>query len=128
MPLIAPNHSARAMVSPIRTLREFRSAPVGSQVSVGGWVEDVRNLGSIGFVLIRLREATVQVTTKKKADEALFRRLTELTRERVVRVRGTIVENPEARHRRGLVPAPVDVLAEAATPLPLGVVRKVGGG
>src|SRR3990172_5586636 len=88
MPLIAPNHSARAMVPPIRTLREFRSAPVGSQMSVGGWVEDVRNLGSIAFVLIRLREATVQVTTKKKTDEALFRRLTELTRERGVRGRG----------------------------------------
>ena len=114
------------MVPPIRTLREFRSAPVGSQMSVGGWVEDVRNLGSIAFVLIRLREATVQVTTKKKADEALFRRLTELTRESVVRVRGTIVENPEARHGRELVPAAVDVLAAAATPLPLGVVDKVG--
>src|SRR3972149_7049844 len=126
MPLIAPNHSARAMVPPIRTLREFRSAPVGSQMSVGGWVEDVRNLGSIAFVLIRLREATVQVTTKKKTDEALFRRLTELTRESVVRVRGTIDENLEARHGRELVPAAVDVLAAAATPLPLGVVAQVG--
>ncbi len=114
------------MPSPVRTLAEFRAVSPGSIVVVGGWVEDVRNLGSLAFVLVRLRDATVQVTTKKKADEALFRRVTDLTRESVVRFAGTVVENREARHGREMIPHTVEVLAAAATPLPLGVVDKVG--
>ncbi|HLB66941.1 MAG TPA: aspartate--tRNA(Asn) ligase [Thermoplasmata archaeon] len=114
------------MPSPIRTLAEFRAVSPGSIVVVGGWVEDVRNLGSLAFVLVRLRDATVQVTTKKKADEALFRRVTDLPRESVVRFAGTVIENPEARHGREMIPSTVEVLASAATPLPLGVVDKVG--
>jgi len=111
------------MPSPIRTLAEFRAVSPGSIVVVGGWVEDVRNLGSLAFVLVRLRDATVQVTTKKKADEALFRRVTDLPRESVVRFAGTVIENPEARHGREMIPSTVEVLASAATPLPLGVVE-----
>ena len=114
------------MPSPIRTLAEFQAVSPGSIVVVGGWVEDVRNLGSLAFVLVRLRDATVQVTAKKKADESLFRRVTDLTRESVVRFAGTVVENREARHGREMIPSTVEVLAAAATPLPLGVVDKVG--
>ncbi len=114
------------MPSPIRLLAGFRSVSPGSSVVVGGWVEDVRNLGSLAFVLVRLRDATVQVTAKKKADQAVFRRITNLTRESVVRFAGTVVENPEARHGREMIPSTVEVLAAAATPLPLGVVDKVG--
>ena len=114
------------MAPAIRTLAEFRAAAPGTNVDVGGWVEDVRNLGSIAFVLVRLRDATVQVTAKKKANEALFQQLTKLTRESVVRIAGSVVENKEARHGREVHPAAVEVLAAAETPLPLGVVDKVG--
>jgi aspartyl-tRNA synthetase len=114
------------MASAIRTLADFQSAAPGTNVDVGGWVEDVRNLGSIAFVLVRLCDATVQVTSKKKANEPLFQQLTKLTRESVVRIAGSVVENKEARHGREVHPAALEVLAAAETPLPLGVVDKVG--
>jgi len=111
---------------PARTLREFLAAPVGGTLELGGWVEDVRNLGSIAFVLLRLRDATVQVTAKKKGDEALFHQLTKLTRESVVKVTGKVVETKENRHGRELRPTGLEVLSPADTPLPLGVIDKVG--
>jgi nondiscriminating aspartyl-tRNA synthetase len=114
------------MAPPIRTLADFWSAPAGTTCILGGWVEDVRNLGSIAFVLLRLRDGTVQVTSKKKSDEALFAQLTKLTRESVVRIAGKVVENKEARHGREVLPSSLEVLAAAETPLPLGVVDKVG--
>src|SRR5437867_404741 len=126
MPLIAPHQSARAMGFPARTMREFLSAPVGETLLVGGWVEDVRNLGSIAFVLIRLHDGIAQVAVKKKREEALFQQLTKIPRESVVRVTGKVVENKEARHGREIQPTAVEVLAPADTPLPLGVVDKVG--
>src|SRR5437016_2152179 len=126
MPLISPRQSARGMPFPVRTMREFLSSPVGETLTVGGWVEDVRNLGSIAFILLRLRDGTAQVAAKKKRDEALFQQLTKITRESVVRVTGNVVENKEARHGREIQPTAVVVLAPAETPLPLGVVDKVG--
>ena len=114
------------MAPPVRTVHEFLSAPVDGSVVLGGWVEDVRNLGSIAFVLVRLRDGTVQVTAKKKSNEALFLQLTKLSRESVVRVAGNVVSNREARQGRELQPVRIDVLAAAAAPLPLGVVDKVG--
>src|SRR2546425_5250773 len=125
MALISPHQSAREMAPSVRTLREFVSAPAGANVALGGWVEDVRNLGSIAFILVRLRDATVQVAAKKKADEALFQELTKLPRESVVRVTGKVIENKEARHGRELLPARLEVLSLADAPLPLGVVDKV---
>ncbi len=113
------------MAPPLRGLADFRAAAPGSNVTLGGWVEDVRNLGSIAFILLRLRDGTVQVTSKKKADEALFSSLTKLTRESVVRIAGTVVENKEARQGREVLPTALEVLAPAETPLPLGVVDKV---
>ena len=111
---------------PVRTMHEFLSVPTGETLVLGGWVEDVRNLGSIAFVLIRLRDGTVQVAVKKKRDEALFQQLTKLTRESVVRVTGKVVGNKEARQGRELEPTAAEVLAAADAPLPLGVVDKVG--
>src|SRR2546427_6196517 len=126
MPLIAPHQSARAMGFPVRTMHEFLSVPTGETLVLGGWVEDVRNLGSIAFILVRLRDGTVQVAVKKKRDEALFQQLTKLTRESVVLVTGKVVANKEARQGRELEPTGAEVLAAAAAPLPLGVVDKVG--
>lgn len=111
---------------PIRTLSDFLAAKQGATISVGGWVEDIRNLGSIAFVLVRLRDATIQVTVKRKEHPALFEGLVALTRESVLRISGDIVENAEARHGRELRPTAFDVLSPATTPLPLGVVDKVG--
>src|SRR2546428_9393247 len=126
MPLISLHQSARGMAPPVRTVHEFLSAPVDGSVVLGGWVDDVRNLGSIAFVLVRWRDGTVQVTAKKKSNEALFLQLTKLSRESVVRVAGNVVSNHEARQGRELQPVRIDVLAAAAAPLPLGVVDKVG--
>ena len=114
------------MSPPVRSVREFLSAPADDDIVLGGWVEDVRNLGSIAFVLLRLRDGTVQVTVKKKANEALFLQLTKLSRESVIRVTGRVIPNQEARHGRELQPATAEVLAPADTPLPLGVVDRVG--
>ena len=57
------------------------------QVTIRGWVQEIRNLGGISFVIIRDRFGTVQVTLpKKKTDPAVFEGLTSVSRESVVSV------------------------------------------
>ena len=98
----------------------------GKDVTLAGWVEDVRNLGGIAFLIVRQRDGTFQATVKKKGAEALFDAASKLVRESVVAVRGRIQANAQVRNGWELLASSVDVLSAAAVPLPLPVADKVG--
>jgi len=40
-------------------------------ITVSGWVEDIRNIGSIAFIIVRDKKGTLQVTTLKKKNPDL---------------------------------------------------------
>ena len=98
----------------------------GSVETVAGWVQDIRNLGGIAFILLRDSTGLIQITLIKKQDTEMFKRITELPRESVIMANGPVQENTQAKMGFELVPSGIKVLAEAKTPLPLGVVDKVG--
>ncbi len=98
----------------------------GKSVLLAGWVEDVRNLGGIAFLIVRQRDGTFQATVKKKGNESLFDAASRLVRESVVAIRGTVQPNPQVRNGWELLASSVDVLSAAAAPLPLPVADKVG--
>ncbi|HID24952.1 MAG TPA: aspartate--tRNA(Asn) ligase [Thermoplasmata archaeon] len=97
----------------------------GKKVCVAGWVEDIRNLGSIAFIIVRDRKGTLQVTVFKKKQGEIFETLTSLSRESVVAIKGTCKANEKVRNGYEIIPSEVEVLSVADTPLPLGVVDKV---
>ncbi len=98
----------------------------GESVKVGGWIEDIRNLGGIAFVQLRERDGVIQVTALKKQNEELFKAITALPRESVIVVEGKLQENSEAKLGFEILPSGFSLLSEAQTPLPLGVADKVG--
>lgn len=106
--------------------KEITPAHYGLLVTVGGWVQDIRNLGGISFLQLRDRYGVVQVTTLKKRNKDLFDAVTAVPRESVLLVTGTVKESKEARAGFEILPDQVVVLNKAETPLPLGVVDKVG--
>ncbi|MDX1534329.1 MAG: aspartate--tRNA(Asn) ligase [Thermoplasmata archaeon] len=110
---------------PFRSLTDIGEAEHGAEVAVAGWLEDVRDLGGIAFLILREREGTLQLTVKPDQPEEV-RALTGLSRESVVAVRGTVQPNEKVRNGWEILPSAVEVLSEAAKPLPLGVVDKVG--
>jgi aspartyl-tRNA synthetase len=96
-------------------------------VLVAGWAQEIRDLGGIAFVIVRDRTGTLQVVVpKKRLPEALVGAIVAIPRESVVAVRGKAVPNPKARNGYEILPEEVEVLGVAGTPLPLGVVDKVG--
>ena len=98
----------------------------GQQVTVGGWVQDLRNLGGISFLQLRDRDGVIQVTTLKKKSKELFDMVASIPRESVVLVVGTVKESKEAKAGFEILPDKITVLSKAETPLPLGVIDKVG--
>ena len=105
---------------------EITPESAGSPVTVGGWVQDIRNLGGIAFIQLRDRGGVVQITVLKKNDPALFKEMASLTRESVLMVKGTVKESKEAKGGYEVLPEEFEVLNAAESPLPLGVVDKVG--
>jgi len=97
----------------------------GKEVFVAGWVEDIRNIGSIAFVIIRDKKGTLQATLLKKRNPELFASFVELSRESVVSVKGICKQSDKARNGYEILPDEFKVLSAAETPLPLGVVDKV---
>jgi aspartyl-tRNA synthetase len=106
--------------------KEITSALFGQQVTVGGWVQDLRNLGGISFLQLRDRDGVIQVTTLKKRSKDLFDLVASLPRESVLLVTGTVKESKEARAGFEVLPDNIVLLNKAETPLPLGVIDKVG--
>ncbi len=111
---------------PFKGLRQIGEEDFDREVAAAGWLEEVRNLGGIAFLLLRQREGTLQVTTVKADNEKVFKELTGLPRESVVAVRGTVRENSKVRNGFEILPDSYFVLSQSAKPLPLGVVDKVG--
>src|SRR5437870_12766978 len=113
-------------MAPFRSLSTITPADHSKEASLAGWVEDVRNLGGIAFLIVRQRDGTFQATIKKKSDPDLFNRASKIIRESVVAVRGRIDPNPQARNGWELTATALDVLSPAAAPLPIPIADKVG--
>jgi nondiscriminating aspartyl-tRNA synthetase len=105
--------------------KEITKKEYDSSVVVAGWVEDIRNLGSIAFLILRDRVGTLQLTILKKKSPELFEKLISLPRESVISVKGFCKENEKVRNGYEILPESIEVLSIAETPLPLGVVDKV---
>jgi len=97
----------------------------GKSITVAGWVEDIRNIGSIAFVILRDRKGTLQVTSLKKNNPDLFEKIVNVSRESVISVRGVCKKSDKARNGYEIIPEEVEILSFAETPLPLGVVDKI---
>jgi aspartyl-tRNA synthetase len=112
---------------PTRNSLTITEEDYDQEVAVQGWVQDVRNLGGISFVILRDKHGVLQIAVpKKKVPPEIFDELTSVSRESVVRISGIVKESNQAKMGFEIVPTSVEVLSRAASPLPLGVVDKVG--
>lgn len=74
-------------ITPISNLKEH----LDQEVTLKGWVENLRSSGRLGFVQVRDGSGVVQcVVSKKEVDEASWDALQESSQETTVEVRGTV--------------------------------------
>ena len=111
-------------------LRSHYSGDVGEEefgkhISLAGWVEDIRNLGGIAFILLRDRNGKAQITCIKKETPEIFEKITSISRESVIAVEGLCQKNDKVRNGWELLPEGMEVLSHAETPLPMGIADKV---
>jgi nondiscriminating aspartyl-tRNA synthetase len=92
----------------------------GREVMLFGWVEDIRDLGSLTFLTLRDREGAVQITiAKKQSPAAVVEKLASVGKQYAIGVRGRVKARKEAPRGVEVVPTDMRVLADVVYPLPL---------
>src|SRR2546428_14112658 len=64
--------SFSARMAPFQSFSTISPADHGKEASLAGWVEDVRNLGGIAFLIVRPRDGPFQAPIKQKPDPDPF--------------------------------------------------------
>ena len=71
-----------------KTTVELEKTKAGEQIILAGWVQEIRNLGKIAFIMLRDRDGIAQIVVSKDFPE--FSKLVKLNRESVIAVQGTV--------------------------------------
>jgi aspartyl-tRNA synthetase len=102
-------------------------ATPGEQVTVAGWVHEIRDLGGIAFLILRDKSGRIQIKFEKDAlDEELVETPLDAHRESVISVAGSVEAEDRAPTGVEVVPEALEVLAPADPELPLDPSGKVG--
>ncbi len=97
----------------------------GKEVTVAGWVKDIRDLGGIRFINLQDKEGTIQITiSKEKTNDEVIRTSDSLQRQYCISVRGLVKRMDRAPRGIEVLPIGMEVLADAKQPLPLDVTGK----
>ena len=98
----------------------------GEEVTVFGWIHEIRDLGGIAFIILRDKEDEVQVTIlKKNLSEKEKNKVKLLKREAVVGVKGTVKRSKIARKGVEIILKEMKILNLAKTPLPIDTTGKI---
>lgn len=95
---------------------DLNSSMEGKKVTVGGWVEDMRELGKLSFLTLRDVTGVAQIVLV--GEEALSQ-IKELTRQSVIRVTGIIQKSKARDFAFEIKSEKLDILTLAVQPLPI---------
>ncbi|MDR3063412.1 MAG: aspartate--tRNA(Asn) ligase, partial [Methanobrevibacter sp.] len=106
--------------------KNVNSNSVGNEITIMGWVHEIRDLGGIVFVLIRDREGRIQITAPTKhVDQEVLDTIRKLRKESVVSVKGKVQDAGKAPNGVEIIPTEIIILNEANQPLPMDPTDKV---
>jgi nondiscriminating aspartyl-tRNA synthetase len=95
-------------------------AHLGNEVTVAGWIDNLKDLPNLRFVVIRDATGLAQVTIRKKDARPDVLESTEgLNLQDVVSVRGIVSEKQVAKVGPEILPSEVRILGNAESPLPI---------
>ena len=106
-------------------ISEITSDFAGKEVTLAGWVHEVRDMGHIIFLLLRDNTGIIQITAKKgTVSEEVIKEMS-LPKESVVSIIGNVVENKQAKKGVEIIPKSIKNLNPISSTIPFEVTGKV---
>lgn len=78
---------------------ELRKSDVGSNVTLSGWVQRLRELGGMTFIDLRDRYGITQLVIEESASKEMNEKASALGREYVIQVMGTVTERAKPNNK-----------------------------
>jgi aspartyl-tRNA synthetase len=97
----------------------------GREVTIAGWVHEIRNMGKIVFLLLRDHSGIAQVIGKEGDVSDPVIKSMSFPKESVVMVRGRVKKNAESRYGFEIVPIEISNLNPLEAAIPFEVTGKV---
>lgn len=98
----------------------------GKEVKVHGWVNEIRDLGGIKFIILRSKGELIQITLpESKVSEEIFKKASTFGNEDVIEVEGEVQKTEKADLGVEVIPEKIELISEAESPLPLDPSEKV---
>src|SRR3989344_2275154 len=103
-----------------RTLLQDLHNHVDEEVTIQGWVQELRNLSKIKFIILRDRTGDMQtVALKAETKPEAFELINTLTKESVIEIHGAVKKNKESRWGVEVLIKELKVFSIAEVPLPI---------
>jgi nondiscriminating aspartyl-tRNA synthetase len=97
----------------------------GEEVTLFGWVQEVRDLGGIRFIILQDREGTIQVTVpRKKVSPEVLSKSDILQKRYSIGVKGTVKKTNMTPRGIEVVPKEIKIFGTATVKLPIDVTGK----
>jgi len=90
------------------------------EVLIKGWVQEIRNLNKIKFLILRDKTGEMQtVAFKGETEQESFEKINGITKESVVEIIGTVKENKESRYGIEVGIKKIELITKSEVPLPI---------
>ena len=97
----------------------------GTDVTLFGWVQEIRDLGGIRFIIMQDREGTIQVTIpKKKVAPEVLSKSDALQKRYSLGVKGTVKKTTMTPRGIEVIPNEIKLLGTATAQLPIDITGK----
>ena len=97
----------------------------GEEVTLFGWVQEIRDLGGIRFIILQDREGTIQITVlRKKAAPEVLSKSDALQKRYSIGVKGTVKKTTMTPRGIEVLPKEIRIFSTAAAQLPIDITGK----
>ncbi|MBS7616477.1 aspartate--tRNA(Asn) ligase [Candidatus Bathyarchaeota archaeon] len=98
----------------------------GQEVTLFGWVQEIRDLGGIRFIILQDREGTVQITVpRKKVSGEVLSKSDALQKRFSIGVKGTVQKTEITPRGVEVIPKEIKIFSTASPQLPMDITGKV---
>ena len=97
----------------------------GEEVILFGWVQEIRDLGGIRFIILQDRQGTIQVTVlRKKSSPEVLEKSDSLQKRFSIGVKGTVKKTNITPRGIEVIPKQIKIFSTATAQLPLDITGK----
>jgi nondiscriminating aspartyl-tRNA synthetase len=97
----------------------------GQDATLFGWVQEIRDLGALRFVILQDREGTIQITVlKKKVSSEVLSKSDSLQKRYSIGVKGVVKKTDMTPRGVEVIPKEIRILSTASPQLPIDITGK----